>query len=243
MYKRLIYLTCTALALTLFSVGTVSGYQVTGNFILSGATSDASSTIAGVTVANVGDTATGTTGGNITYDISGLDIIGDSTANDTAQITLLIASNSGDLNLKGGTGSNPGYFGIDGNGAGGISSTSEQITFEFVSGVATLGDGGTATVDFLGFNQARFDGLGADGENAVLGGTDMDGSIVSNTVFSNTSSFSVSSGANSVTGLDDGNFRTAYRARFRFQGTAVPEPSSALLLGVATLGLVLRRRR
>lgn len=189
----------------------------------------------------------GGTTGTITFNLSGLNITGDSTANDTASVVLNVTSVGGNIADTEAGGS---QIGISGSGAGGLSDPSELLTFSYASGSVTLGDPGTgAAVNFIGFRNVALNGFGATSEIAVIsGGTLIDGSFAatdqspfnSGNAFGNVSSFTINAG----TGTD--NFaieRIGARIEFLGTATAVPEPSSIALLAFGAAGLVLRRRR
>jgi len=69
----------------------------------------------------------GSSTGSIVYNLTGLDITGDLTANDTASFTFNVSAAGGNIaNATSGT-----RIGIDGNGAGGLSDPSEVLTFSY----------------------------------------------------------------------------------------------------------------
>jgi len=211
----------------------VNGDLVT-NFTLNGDAAGAASTV-GATFSIVESSAIGNSSGTITYLVSDLDIAGDGTANDTSTLVFNFAQAGGTSINTGGT--NVGSLGVSGNGAGTVNAGSETFTFGFTSGTATLGDGGSVTTSFLGFNRVRFDQLNSATESAVLSGTDMDGSVTGTTVFGTTSAFAVG-------GVDGSTFRVRdFRARMNYSVSPVPEPSSFGMLALATGFLVRRHRR
>lgn len=188
----------------------------------------------------------GGTTGSIVFNLSGLDITGDSTANDSASFTINVSAVGGNLADTGNTGL---QIGITGNGASGLSDPSELLTFSFDSGSVTLGDPGIGgAVNFIGFRNIALNGFG-DGEILTLsGGTDIDGSFTgsdqspfnSTDVFGNVSSFTVNAG----NGTDNfGIERLGARIQFLGTSAAVPEPSSLAMLSAIGVGFIIRRRR
>lgn len=205
---------------------------------LNGEAGESTSNTAGAVISITESSAIGNASGTITYLISNLDIAQDGTANDTSTLVFDFTKGAGgaSINLKGGGGLNVGAFGITGNGAGTINASNESLTFGFTSGSATLGDGGTASTLFAGFNRVRFDALNSGSESALLSGTDADGSVTGTTIFGNTPSFT-------ITGVNGSTFRVRdFRARLNYT-VAVPEPSSFGMLALAAGFFIKRRRR
>lgn len=185
--------------------------------------------------------------GTITFNLQGLNVTGDSSANDTASIVLNVSSVGGDITD---TGANGSQIGITGNNASGLSDPSELLTFSFASGSVTLGDPGVgAAVNFIGFRNVALNGFGDPSEVAVIsGGTLIDGSFTganqspfnAGNAFGNVPSFTINAGnASDNFGVE----RIGARIEFLGTATAVPEPSSAALLVVGAVGFILRRRR
>lgn len=191
--------------------------------------------------------------GTLTFNLTGLNILGDATANDTASLTFNVSATGGNINSVGNDGNV--QIGIAGNGAGGLSDPLETLTFSFGSGSVSLGDPGTdAAVNFIGFRNVELAGFGfndssSSPDTAAIGGdTNSDGSFTSpdqssfsiGNAFGNVSSFSI--GAGNATD----NFSVArLGARIEFLGTAtaIPEVSSLTLVSIGSLGLFTRRRR
>jgi len=188
----------------------------------------------------------GSTTGSITFNLTGLDVTGDSSANDSASFTFNFSAVGGNLTDTG-TG-NGNQIGIAGNGAGGLSDPSELLTISYVSGTVTLGDPGTgAAVDFKGFRNMELNGFGAGEEVVISGGTNIDGTygisqtgtFESGNAFGNVTSFTI----NAANATDNFSLERL-GARIEFQGvSAVPEPSSFALIAIAATGFVARRRR
>lgn len=183
--------------------------------------------------------------GTLVFNLSGLDVTGDSTANDSASLTFDVTAAGGNIADTGSTGL---QIGITGNGAAGLSDPSELLTISFGSGSVTLGDAGTgAAVNFIGFRNLGLNGFGAGETLTISGGTSIDGTFTgsdqspfdSGNALGNVSSFTINAGATDNFSLD------RFGARIEFQGTAaaVPEPSSVLLLSAGCLGLAIQRRR
>lgn len=200
----------------------------------------------------------GGTTGTIVYNLTGLDVTADGTANDTASFTINVSAADGTISTPTFTGSGQVNIGIDStvNGSNNLSGPLEILTFSYGSGSVVLGDGGTgAAIDFKGFRNvglASFSdadaGVAGSGETAIIsGGTAVDGTYsdgdasafdTSANTFGNVSSFTVGAGDAadrfSVKGLG---------ARIGFEGTPIPEPASGLLALGGLLCLGARRRR
>lgn len=183
--------------------------------------------------------------GTLIFNLSGLNITGDASANDSATLTFNVSAVGGNLADTGNTGS---QIGITGNGASGLSDPSELLTFSFGSGSVTLGDPGVGgAVNFIGFRNLALNGFGSGEVLTISGGTDIDGTFTgsdqspfnSTNVLGNVSTFTVNANASDNFGVE----RIGARIEFLGTSTAVPEPSSVALLSVACVGLAFRRRQ
>lgn len=178
----------------------------------------------------------------IQYTVSGLTIDADGAADDSVTITLLVTTEGQNIQTSGTTAN-----GWLSSGGTTMNSNGEQLTIAFNSISAALSGGGSAdTLTFDGFTAASW-GSWASGHVAVLNG-------VSNAYVDGTTNKSQSTSGNSlvtwfdtaaITGAADdaaGSWR-AESWNFGFTAAVVPEPSSAALLGLGGLALILRRRK
>lgn len=171
-----------------------------------------------------------------TYTINGLDLDGVGTNDDSIEVIINYVPVGGTVTVSSGS------AGVSGNGDGLISSTVETLTYSFTSATVTLGNGGAATADFLGFSGAHFvsygDGsrhtLGLDGGLAVEGDANATADVAT---FAFADTVAVGYGATSTDSFRMGG------TSFSIEVTAVPEPSSTVLLGLGGLALILRRRK
>lgn len=189
---------------------------------------------------------TGSAGGTdqfIVYTISGLTLDSVGTADDSFTFTLglLAASTSGTVT---GIGASFQYWGVnDGTGTGSLIESDETIRFDFDAAVVTLGAGATETASL------NFDGFkGFELLNTAAGETFNITGTTNNNVTNQ--AHAGQEALNAFTGLEDSFIYGGNSGAMRIGGiraqvtiTTVPEPSSALLLGLAGTALTFRRRR
>lgn len=165
------------------------------------------------------------------FTVTGLDLNEDS-INDTFSFTL-VADGSAAIGV------NASGYGVNGGGSNGLD-TGETITFSVTGFNFTSGNVLTdaPAITFNGFTNSDTAFLGA-GESALFGAVNVLGAEPSPSIpLLNLESFTVAPGAASTLRVADLDFS------FDFSTVgAVPEPSSAALIGLGGITLILRRRR
>ena len=206
---------------------------------------------------------------DFTYEVTGLDLAGDGTANDTILFGLnftAASSVAGAGVALTSAGQSEAAFGVgpdsandggnsDINEIGDNDGATESLTLTTVDPIVTLGDGqilDSFTFNGFGGNVETFfvsAGAGGDANNTLVGATvggvaalpgSGNGSVIQfDDPTSDTIVFNSDPSATTNTGFYVGNFS----ANYTFDVAAVPEPSSVALLGLGSVLLIGRRRR
>ncbi|MGB0993094.1 MAG: PEP-CTERM sorting domain-containing protein [Akkermansiaceae bacterium] len=192
-------------------------------------------------VANAG--SAGGADQSIQYTVTGLTLDSVGTADDSITFTmgLLGASTTGAV---AGMAASFEYWGVnDGTGTGSLVEPDETLRFDFDGSTISLGAGATETASLVFDGFEGFELLNTSaGETFNITGTTNNNvtnqahagqeALNSFTGFENTFTYGGSNGAMRIGGV-----------RAQVTITTVPEPSSALLLGLGSLAVVMRRRR
>jgi len=186
-------------------------------------------------------TLDGSSSGTMTITLTSLTLDGNGADDDTAVLNFTVSSNGGTINHST-------DLGVNGNGAGRISATTESLVFTYTSGLITLGAGAApgdfGTIDFLGFNQVDFSQFdNSDGDIAtVQSGAGTPVLVTTDPyTFPSADPGALTVGYNAGGTSNDGFKVNHFRARFTLD--VVPEPSTSLLSMMGLAGLLLRRRR
>ncbi|SHJ70637.1 PEP-CTERM protein-sorting domain-containing protein/MYXO-CTERM domain-containing protein [Rubritalea squalenifaciens DSM 18772] len=181
----------------------------------------------------------------LTYTIDGLDIDGIGGTNDQLVVSVVLSTGDAGHELETNQAAGGNWIAVDSlintNSAqtNYIDQTNEVLIFSLGSATANLNGGSdNGTVNFIGFTGGQvlnYDGGTISINGSSFGNTDIDGS----------QEFTLGSASSTLSyGFTSGD--EDYRVEMgtlEFDVTAVPEPSSTSLLGLAGLGLILRRRR
>ena len=188
-----------------------------------------------------------------TYEVNDLDLAADGSANDTAVFSLNFTStsgvagagvavtNTGNAEASFGVGPNPNFGNFDVNEIDG----GETLTVSALIPIVTLGDGQVLnSAVFNGFLDLETFFVNADPNNTLMGATvggnaSLPGSANGSSIsFDALSTGPITFGGDPTgNGFYVGNFSQSYTF------DVVPEPTSAVLLGFAAVGMVARRRR
>ncbi|BDS05829.1 hypothetical protein NT6N_08690 [Oceaniferula spumae] len=194
----------------------------------------------------------GSATGQYTISVTGLDVDGVGGTDDSLSLLVNVTPAGGTIR------DSAGDLGVNGAGAGRISGTGETLTFSFVSGSTVLGSPAPNTVGtfvFEGFNAVQLSQMTADDDTSTTGdvgfyqlgaGPQTNITDDANTTFANsTDDLTVGyiSGYDGTNQGNDGFFINDIQLRVTADFAVVPEPSSAALLGLGGLALVLRRRK
>jgi len=171
------------------------------------------------------------------FTVSDLDLTGDGSANDSFTFETIVTA-SGDA---GTVQVNAGDYGHNGNGNNQINGIGELLTYNVQNTAVSFGDNNASldSIDFNGFTAIWLDRAGnSEGFIYTDDGTQYLASGQKTLAAADLDGFTVS-------GIDtNANNRVRIGgADFSYTITAVPEPSSAALLGLGGIALILRRRK